>query len=1143
MRDILEKYGAYETGLFLLNLPTGFGKTYQVLKYILDHHSDDRPVYFITNLKKNLPLEDLKTMFEKEGLSEVFDDQVLFVDATANPVVENITELDNLPNEVSQWKEFKILRDKSRFINNHRQDDKVNRAMTQAVDIIGEKIRKEFEPDFRKRLIAYIDRGAKGGSYASPGEKLNWIEREAVWIKTLYPSVSSLRKKVFFMSVDKFFVKNVTLIEPSYYFHEHKRTEGALVFLDEFDASKERILSAIIQAGLEKRIDLVALFQQIFSAFQTLALPLDLLQESKARQRASEGEEQRKTISEIVTHLSSESTRITERFHLEAPFKTVEPDNKRNFIFHDFQYQTILKEGFRYVNLEYDELNKVNNILFEPKSTEGTGLLQMLANLRGYLQYFAKGVWIVAMNYRSLKEERGARDFPIDNAIRTVLDLFNLNSFQVNYLLDVIANHQTKSRDEGLPRSNYLREHSFYMNGFRYYDFVDSDNHDLASRIYLCSFETTPEKLILKLAQRANVVGISATATSETPVGNYDLTFLKQRLKESYREVDDEEYNELISEFQSLTKGFDQVHIKTRLVKFQASLEDTISVFNDRKFSEELLGLLEKAGGKRDFFIRRYLRLAECFRHFLENDKIKSFLYLGNALPKGYGNQDFGESIIHRMFTKLLENQPTDLWSDRADQHFITIDSGQFDIKKQKLLAALSQGCKVFVISTYQTIGAGQNLQYQVPHDLEVIKIHNRQYGPDMKDIDAIYCERPTNLLVNKFSPKTLSEDQLVENIFQVEFLAESGEIEDDQARHEIRTGFELVSGRTRKISKKDLTDENLYSKESFAHHLSKVIIQAIGRIARTNHKSSEVHILAHDRLNGKLRKSRKARQIYLKEFEALLSVCKTDNFPANAPRVKAFNIAGRNDRKCIRLVNSMLHHEFDENNKKFWQDLRDFVLKNPRIEKPEDIPEELSIFYFELPTGFYGYKCYKHKKKQVYHALKNAEGGVSGSECRLDTLMKVPQLRDFFEISGYATSFGTGAFIMTPTTYQSIYKGMLGETIGRYILERETSLELEALEVHEYELFDFKTPEGIYIDFKHWFVNGFQDGDSEQERFRKKKEKVGADKVMIINLLGPDTFGPSSYEGILQVPCLINESTMRVDTSIVMRIIDFVNG
>src|SRR5690606_21917130 len=192
MEDILDKYCTFENGLFLLNLPTGFGKTYEVLQYLLRHHNDNRLIYFVTNLKKNLPHEELRHFFKKEGLEHEFEQKVLFIDGTSEKVIENITKVE-LPSDVEKWDEFRALKKKASYVERYRNSKYKNQQQTEANKIITDEIRIELEPAFRSKLINYIERRASNkGQYMSPLSKLNWIEQSAPWIIELYPSVMSI---------------------------------------------------------------------------------------------------------------------------------------------------------------------------------------------------------------------------------------------------------------------------------------------------------------------------------------------------------------------------------------------------------------------------------------------------------------------------------------------------------------------------------------------------------------------------------------------------------------------------------------------------------------------------------------------------------------------------------------------------------------------------------------------------------------------------------------------------------------------------------------------------------------------------------------------------------------------------------------
>lgn len=63
-----------DTGLFLLDMPTGFGKTYSVLEFMVDYYDSpefkDKKIFFVTTLKKNLPDKELREHFAKRGKAD-----------------------------------------------------------------------------------------------------------------------------------------------------------------------------------------------------------------------------------------------------------------------------------------------------------------------------------------------------------------------------------------------------------------------------------------------------------------------------------------------------------------------------------------------------------------------------------------------------------------------------------------------------------------------------------------------------------------------------------------------------------------------------------------------------------------------------------------------------------------------------------------------------------------------------------------------------------------------------------------------------------------------------------------------------------------------------------------------------------------
>lgn len=78
------------------------------------------------------------------------------------------------------------------------------------------------------------------------------------------------------------------------------------------------------------------------------------------------------------------------------------------------------------------------------------------------------------------------------------------------------------------------------------------------------------------------------------------------------------------------------------------------------------------------------------------------------------------------------------------------------------MIMCLSSGEKLFVLSSYNTIGAGQNLQYKTPEGVKVVEVNTNARGGMEKDFDGIYIEKPTYLIVNVDAHTVVSAEDLI---------------------------------------------------------------------------------------------------------------------------------------------------------------------------------------------------------------------------------------------------------------------------------------------------------------------------------------------------------------------------------------------
>ena len=488
-----------DTGLFLLDMPTGFGKTYSVLDFMVDYYDSpefkDKKIFFVTTLKKNLPDKELREHFARRGKADDYDKYCLRIEANADMVVEKLDELyraRKIPTAITMKQEFKDLHGSVKLLNEYR--DKKRELKGNSKDIINvlcksaeDAIRKQPEGAFRKVIESELKQ------FRTPKEKLKNIANnpDYHWIGELYPAVYTREKRIFFMSMDKFFLGNTTIIEPTYSFYNNDITKNAIIFIDEFDATRDRLLNQIITRGLENHIDYLGLFHRVYASLKTRDFPAELTTASKLQQAYLDEHKNAKNPMEIIEGFGGVFDETYDRFAMQYSFKTEEDgkgDRSRNFIFNDLQFHSVFEGENAFIDIDTDMKAKQNWLRFtkrRPTEKDG-GVLSLLASVKGCLTYFQNGARNLSLNYKHHKDEdkrSGDDDYTFENAIESVLTEFHLSREQIRYLKPIVMGGQVKSKKDKKDSNGKMSlkyfDRSVYNRGFRYYDFIDDPNHSM----------------------------------------------------------------------------------------------------------------------------------------------------------------------------------------------------------------------------------------------------------------------------------------------------------------------------------------------------------------------------------------------------------------------------------------------------------------------------------------------------------------------------------------------------------------------------------------------------------------------------------------------------------------------------------------
>ena len=1127
------------TGIILIDPPTGYGKTYMSAQSIYEYvraNKGKKKVFFITTLIKNLPVDELRNVYEKNGERALFDEEVLVIKSNYDFVYENLLDLE-IPDRF-KTKAYYDLRDK--LIRLKKFEEKNDPTLKEFISDIEHQIKEKYEKAFRNDIYKFIKEDMPNNKKAKQNIIRN--DKQYQWIGKLYPTVFTDDYSVYLLTINKFLVCNTTLVEPSYEFLKNDLTNNAIVFIDEFDATKETIQSHLIKRALDAQDDYIRLFEQIFTNIETHSFPQSMLR--PYREYTKERED-----AVTLEELKQEAREIYEQYYLKFSYKTTADsiDRKQSFLFNDNSYHTMLRNNRNYIRVTPNKEENQVQIFFENKdeyyenkSADDIviyGLIRSINAFLNKLRYFVfnwAGFYVKSVNEKRAELED---EFTLENAIFSIYRELSLNEAQMQIMLGDIAG-KTKSKKERI-----IPDISFYENGFKYFEFVDSDTHLGKTLFNYIQIMDTPEKIILFLAQKSKIVALSATATLKTVIGNYDLDYLSKELGNNYCLIDtlvkNEVKNDLENRWASYRKGTVQVELDV-LDYNKGNLElDTRlkELFRERDIVKLYsMELMKKSNGSK-YIWQRYCNIFHSIKIFMEHDDIRSLLCLNSVLPE-YNKATFDLDL----FQKVAKEYATHYHVEEFE--LVVLKSDNFDVQKDMVLEKLSDGKKILIFSSYKTIGAGQNLQYTVPKNQKVIQIFDTGVKDDSrvlkKDMDAIYLGDITHIIANAYDKEKFGKEEMLNFFFEAEYLYQNDEISFDILNRLIKQGFKSYAN-SGEIDREAL--QKMRKCKSVCTSITRDVIQAIGRMCRTFNKNSKVYILTTEELLTKIDIDEIDDLSLSPEMEKIIDYKNNMANIYTKEEEERINKAARISTQGKGYIRRMLSKEWTEKSMKLWQELRACVLEHPTsgLENKShgNIIESL---YIENKNGNSNY-LFTHKgdfsdvsidydnDRTVFTEKVKQTGAVISSvseeESRLQQILMYPGMKEYFAENGWATSFGSGEKILSPILFQNIYKGALGEVAGKFVLKKELGIEVkEITDPDKFEFFDYEIAERVYLDFKHWKYGYPDDREKKLREIKNKIRAIGAKKVFIINVVADTQWeiqGTTDGE-ITEIPRLIDE-------------------
>ena len=1158
----INRFSEKQAGLSIIEVPTGRGKTYNVLVWISNYMKQcrekeisPRKIFFLTTQLKNLPYGELKSVYydKHQFLKDVIKiEKNLAIYLKDDGSFEKIQK--EIPKEIKDWSEFSelnVLLTKYKRIQKSQKD--YGQDYSSELNDTEEKLR-DVEKKFRHHLESYILKQAEELKLDIPETedkeknlKRTFINQKFNWVKELYPAIESENRCVFLLSINKFLYGNTTIIEKTYRFINHSMTENAIIFIDEFDATKSIIEEIMIENAAKTTNDKILLFKNIKTGLEN-ELP-KTLDSTKGRE-------------DVLIRMRENAKTLYAKFFLSKRFKHANEyrDDARNFMFHDEVLHTLRDNNRASILAVNNPSTNKMDIQFLTKESETKlspdsyiSISSLLENIEEYFRSFRSFIKRWAQRYAKIA------NVTEEEAVYTILDTFDIHDEEVNMLMENTLYYSNYKPGEKQNKSlaDIIPDTTYYNHGFDLHHYEDAKTHNENTKINTAQKHDTAEKLLKYLCERANVIGISATALVPT-YDNYNLTYLKDKLGENYSILNDDAQSKVRKIEQEFSQKYEgsNVSINFHVLKNKDAFEktseinftrNTLSKWMDSELAERLAAKIEAECNGNSYRIYRYLDVIEAMHDFWNKESTHAWLFLNWKTLKA-GDTEFNEDIIKNALDKIIKSSKIKSNESPADIIVVLKSKDSFVSDKEKLAKDLSQGKRRLVFSAYQTLMAGQNLNF--PFDPSIFKDYvvlgkKGDNRTKKTDFDGIVLGEITHQnFIKSFEPSDYYK-QSIERIklcSRIEDFYERDCIEYWEKERLLKYVLDTrnspldIDGAVGKVNNSSL----------IRNKVLQIVMQSIGRISRTHVKNKVINIYIANKNLTMIDKKELEKHVLTPELKELSNHC-AEIISAQEEQDAFVTRAQKNSFRARRLIDSMMKKtdsNWDLENIQIWKNSRLDALKSPTSDTgftyscmSFETPEPCNMYYFVQKEDFGSVLIdYRYSKDdfKIHRNLKNFFGEkpviiqeVSEEDCRLQTILSCPGMKEFFENNGYATSFMPKKFIMTPVIYQNIYKGALGEVAGKFIFENFFKIHLnEISDPSQFELFDYEMKPGVFVDFKHWRPYYYTDLKKMYSWISKKLDMCNGTHAYIVNVLADGILTPdmTTDPRITVIQNLLNE-------------------
>ncbi|MGL5780026.1 hypothetical protein [Cetobacterium sp.] len=1108
-------------GFLPLQHPTGNGKTYQLEKfcatilesYMTDENTAGKKIIILTNNKININSIRKGILSRlKERNCENLNINIINILSRTDILKEGIVFKEILYSLNHNEKFFTLLN------SNTLKLEKVKKIISYCLTQVNQNSNFDFYgytsesinmlKDYLIHYLKKVER-LKKSNHISDKVELEKLQNTKIpnFYVTLFPMIipENQNKKIYIMTTDKFLYGYFTGIKNEYFYNQ----KNNLIIIDEIDSAKSNFLKYIKENKTLHVNGIIEKFNNRFNSFSREDNNFFELIIEELEKEHHLSSEKISSLKSLVSNYIKSGNELREKYSTTS--KYFQLDRIQSIDLFQKKEDFILKDGSKLY------LNKSNRYwTINPTISD----LELSSTIEDLYKHSHDELYNLfkAFNIRLDECSEASSDVKLQEVINHFFFDDNINKDIFKEYNDFYS-YQVKNISQNLT-------YGVRLNGCKYINIHEANTEwDYNNRAILNYYHMfmTPESLLLLICQNNLLYGISATACSDTIIGNFDLSWLKRFLKTDFIELNSEEKAILreelnfINSFENKVERTLNVYSEDDIWSFNKlkGFENIKKKLKEKEYLEILELITNLIDSEGDAILFKYSEDyifygALVFLNFILDNTTSSLLFLSNRFS--------AIGTLEKIAIAIGKKLKKEIW-------FKSFNSAELEKsladKNSELLTNLKfMNKKVIIFSSLQSAGVGVNIKFEYegkPHSKKLVKIDNKarkyyEFNLNMKDIDEIAIENKTNLA--EFD-ESFNQDKLT-LLYYINMLEESKIICE-------KTSARLLNSFSKKIFTKFYKSSNDY-----VENASSWIIQAIGRCNRTKVRCVKRNIyldfdaakvLSQFNLNGRdtVQDFKFIKQQLESNFSLTNQYTKNINSMLERKNKIIQNYFDSQFLEKIQEYNNLIIYPKENLDSKAIQNLKELyekyenfrahILKYPTKEYSEN-----HLAYFDYKDKISGYLAIFNDENSLLSLdfSKSTTHSVSKDECRLSLLKEIDELKSL--LNEKVGNFDENYSIILPYIYQAIFKGKLGEVIIRRLLENYT-LQFKSSETIVskglVEIFDDITSSGHYIDYKNFNLDKFNYRDllakEITNRVQIKSKYINFhNKLFIINLISP---------------------------------------